>query len=202
MKDAVFVKPGDPILNKRAVEVEPKDINSKEIQDIVSKMLEIASGEQGNPEVPTMVGLAAPQIGINKRIIIVDTKGSGRGEEPEFIVLINPKIVESSNELVEGREGCYSTSNACGIVARSKEIEVEGYDANADKISQMFKDFTARVVQHEIDHLDGIRFPDRITDDSKLHWVERDKFGQYRENWHTWKELCTRSKWEAIKAEN
>ncbi|MGH9856743.1 MAG: peptide deformylase, partial [Acidobacteriota bacterium] len=119
----------------------------------------------------------------------------GGGEQPDLKEFINPEIIESSDELEEGREGCFSTSRVCGIVERAKKVRVRAYNRQGELFEHEFEGFPARVAQHEIDHLDGIRFPDRITDDRNLHWVEENEFGDYRENWRNWAVNCSREKW-------
>ena len=163
-------------------------------------MFRVTYGRQGDAQYPTLVGLAAPQIGILKRIVIIGLNATGGGEQPELKVFINPVIIEESKEKEDGREGCFSTDRVCGIVERSKKVTVKAYDKEGNLITQVFEGFPARVAQHEIDHLDGIRFPDRIIDDSKLHWVEEEEYGEYRKHWATWEIKCPRSKWESIKA--
>jgi peptide deformylase len=163
-------------------------------------MFRVAKGRQGDAKYPTLVGLAAPQIGISKRIVIIGVNAVGGGEQPDLRVYINPVITEVSAETEEGREGCYSTDRVCGVVERAKKITLIAYDRHGEKVIKIFEGFPARVAQHEVDHLNGIRFPDRITSDKKLHWVEEDEFGEYRTHWKEWSVLCPREKWLAIKA--
>lgn len=194
------VLPSAEILNKQATDVPVAEIASDETQRLVDEMLKIANGTQGDTKRRTMVGLAAPQLGIDKRIIVVDIASTGMGETPDLRAYINPKIINSSGQTEQGREGCFSTGNVCGIVERSSSVTIEAYDRSGNSLSEKWDSFTARIFQHEIDHLEGIRFPERITDDKKLHWVEPELFGEYRVHWAEWSELCPRATWEAIKA--
>ena len=196
------MSPSSEILNRIADAIDVKEIGSQEVQQLIDDMLRVANGEQGDTNRRTMVGLAAPQLGISKRIIIIDTASTGMGEPPELCAYINPVITSRSEQLEQGREGCFSTGNVCGNVDRSSEIAISGYNRQGDLVSETWTGFTARIFQHEIDHLDGIRFPDQITDDSKLHWVEPDKFGEYRTKWAQWQELCPREQWKRIKSES
>ncbi len=195
------VPPDSAVLNLTAKEIVTGEITNKETQDLVDKLFRVAYGRQGGAKYPTLVGLAAPQIGVSKRVVIIGLNAVGGGEQPELKEFINPEIIETSEELEEGREGCFSTSRVCGIVERAKKVKVRAYDRQGELFEHEFEGFPARIAQHEIDHLDGIRFPDRITDDKNLHWVEEKEFGDYRENWRNWAVNCPREKWEAIKSD-
>ena len=194
-----FIDPDNEILSSRSVEVSVEDIESDELQSLIDAMFRLAYGEQGDAEHRTMVGLAAPQIGVLKRVIIAGVNAVGLGEQPELRAYINPVIIRSSNTTEDGREGCYSTGRVYGIVERAEDITIEAYDRKGNKITESYEGFPARVFQHEIDHLDGVRFPDRIADDSKLHWVEIERFGEYRQKWAEWDNYCPRERWEAMK---
>lgn len=199
MKELSPVAPSAEILNEKATDIAMTEILSHETQWLVDEMFKVANGTQGDTKRRTMVGLAAPQLGISKRIIIVDVASTGMGETPDLRAYINPKIVERSDQTEQGREGCFSTGNVCGIVERSSNIGIEALDRDGNPLSENWDSFTARIFQHEIDHLDGIRFPERIKDDTKLHWVEPEQFGEYRVHWADWAELCPRATWEAVK---
>lgn len=193
-----LLNPSDTNLNLVSEIVEPNMISSPSIQAIIDRMFEIALGEQGDASHKTLVGLAAPQIGILKRIIIVGTNSVGAGEQPQLEVFINPEITYESEAQEENREGCYSTGEICGIVSRAKIVTVSAYNRLGKVQLRGFEGFPARVMQHEIDHLDGIRFPARITDESKLHSVPEDQFGAYREGWKNWINLASFATWEAM----
>lgn len=196
------VPPSSEVLDLVATAVTVDEILSSEIQDLVDKLLRIAHGRQGDAQHPTLVGLAAPQIGVSKRIVIIGIDSRGDGQQPTLREFINPKIVAHSSDMLEDREGCYSTDRVCGIVSRSSNVTVKAYDRKGEPFELTLEGFPARIAQHEIDHLDGIRFPDRISDDSKLHWVEEHEFGDYRKHWQDWTKRCPRDKWLAIKHGN
>ncbi len=162
-----LVEPDSEVLQQLADAVDEAMIPGTEIQTIIDDMLAIANGEQGDAKRPTLVGLAAPQVGVKKRIVIIGVNADGKGARPDLKVFINPEIVEQSDETEEGREGCYSTSRVCGAVERKRRVVVKALDRNGQEFTQILEGFPARVAQHEIDHLDGIRFPQRITDDRK-----------------------------------
>lgn len=104
-------------------------------------------------------GLAAPQIGISKRIIVFRTKGFGEGGKikgpDEFEVLVNPRITQSRGEKVMMTEGCLSCPEIQVEISRFPEIKVRALNEKGEKVSKRYLDYVARVVQHEIDHLDG-----------------------------------------------
>jgi len=196
-----FVKPDDPVLIKRAEEIKPEEIKSPETQEVIEKMLNVAYGEQVDRNKPLLVGLAAPQIGISKRIILVDVAARGKGNVGDLRVYINPEIVWKSDDEVEWYEGCYSTDRVCGIVSRPNSIKLKALTKEGQPVEENYEGYTARIFQHETDHLNGTEFVSHITDDDKLHWVEEDEFPEYRNNegWRNWPEKCPRDKWEKIK---
>lgn len=196
------VPPSSEVLSLTATKVPIGEITNSETQELIDKMFRVAYGRQGDAKYPTLVGLAAPQIGVSKRIVIIGMNAAGGGEQPELKEFINPEIVTTSEDMVLGREGCFSTGRVCGVVERAQSVTVVAYDRVGKKFEHEFEGFPARVAQHEIDHLNGIRFPDRITDDNNLHWVEEAEFGDYRQNWRNWSVYCPRERWEAIKSDS
>ena len=116
--------------------------------DLIKDMAETMYTDSG-------VGLAAPQVGISKRIITID------GEEDGLIVLINPMIVKSEGEVV-AEEGCLSVPGIYSQVKRSSKVTVKALNENGDPIEITKEGLAARALQHEIDHLDGILFIDRV----------------------------------------
>lgn len=136
---------GEPILREKALPV--KEI-TPEILNLVKDMAETMYTDSG-------VGLAAPQVGVSKRIILVDE------EEDGLIVLINPVIIKSEGEVV-AEEGCLSVPDIYSQVKRSSKVTVKALNENGDPIEITKEGLTARALQHEIDHIDGILFIDRI----------------------------------------
>lgn len=134
----------------------------KTVLDLIKKMQETVVLENG-------VGLAAPQVGRNIRLILVKLGN-------RFLPMINPKIREISSEQFSGEEGCLSLPGEFGIVCRAKEVLVEFLDEGGRQQSLRLKDFEARIVQHEIDHLDGVLFVDRLDKTtSSLSFSERER---------------------------
>lgn len=121
------------------------------------------------------VGLAAPQIGVNLRVVIFGFERSARYPDAEavpYTVLINPVITPLSEAQDEGWEGCLSVPGMRGWVPRYSEIRYQGYDALGEIIDRRVNGFHARVVQHECDHLDGVLYPRRIRDLTRFGYAD------------------------------
>ena len=136
---------GEPVLRGKALPV--KEIDPEKLI-LIKDMAETMYADSG-------VGLAAPQVGVSKRIIVID------GEEDGLIVLINPLIIESEGELEE-EEGCLSIPGIYSLVKRSSKVTVKALNEKGDPTEVTKEGLAARALQHEIDHLDGILFIDRI----------------------------------------
>ncbi len=198
---SIFTPPGDPSLTMIAQEVPLIEIESTEIQSIIDRMFHIAQGERTDPNQRVMVGLAAPQIGISKRIILVDIGFDNEKKElGELTAFINPEILWASPEIVEGHEGCFSVDpRILGIVPRAQMIKIRAFDRHGNQIVAEYSGFIARIFQHETDHLNGIRFPDRVGPMGKLHWVENDRHEDYRKKWEHWDCPCPWDLWISMK---
>lgn len=142
---------GDDLLRKRSREVEVVDDKIKQLLDDMYDTLKASNDG---------IGLAAPQVGVLKRVIIIDLGEEGDGK---VYKLINPVITKRKGEQV-CREGCLSVPGLLGDVVRPKEITVEALDENGKKIVIKAKDLFAICLSHEIDHLDGILFIDKATE--------------------------------------
>ncbi len=154
------VKMGNPQLATPSLRVENPNIITPALQAIMQDMLDTMQKEHG-------VGIAAPQIGCNQRIIMFGFEESRRypdAPDVPFTILINPEITRLSDELIDGWEGCLSVPGLRGLVPRFNHIEYSGYNHLGEKITRIAEGFHARVVQHEYDHLDGILYPQRIKD--------------------------------------
>lgn len=193
-----FVAPNDPVLDKVAEDVSVEEIKSDEIQAIIDRMLAISKIEREDGKVYRMLGLAAPQIGISKNIILADTAFDEVDKDPnrDLEVFINPRITYLSEEMESAREGCYSAGCVQGIVPRHKEVAVEGYDRNGNSKGIHCEGYVARILQHEVDHCQGLRFPDRIEDFDDLHWVEQDEFETYKKEFKNWPKKVSQDKWK------
>lgn len=136
---------GDPVLNKVSKEV--TEVTPR-IQDLIDDMFETMYETGG-------VGLAAPQVGILKRIVVIDTTG----DDP--ILLINPRIVETSGEQT-GNEGCLSLPGKSGVVTRPNYVKVVAQNENMETIELEGTELLARAFCHEIDHLDGHLYTEKV----------------------------------------
>lgn len=202
-----FLPPNHPGLNTRSAEIPLEEISSAETQALIERMYDVAYGEDRGQNKKFLVGLAAPQIGVFKRVILVDLEAAAIRTVPkdnpqEIQVYINPEILWRSEEMASWREGCFSTGKIFGIVPRPNEIIIHAYDRTGQQITQKYEGYTARIFQHEIDHLEGIRFPDRIQNDDHLHWVEEDQVIEYRQKFDTWPQKFPRANWEKLKSDH
>jgi peptide deformylase len=140
---------GDPILREKAP---PVDAVTAAVRSLIADMFETMYAEEG-------VGLAAPQIGIPARILVIDTREEGITP----IALVNPVMLEASEETQKAEEGCLSLPGLNDVVERSARVVVSGIDRAGMQTRFAADGLLARVLQHEIDHLDGILFIDRVS---------------------------------------
>ncbi|MCA1925364.1 MAG: peptide deformylase [Thiobacillus sp.] len=120
-------------------------------------------------------GLAAPQIGVGLQVVIFGVNGNPRYPEVEpvpFTVLINPVLAPLAGAMEEGWEGCLSVPGMRGLVPRHTALRYQGFDASGEAIDRSVRGFHARVVQHEVDHLQGILYPMRIRDMRNFGFTE------------------------------
>ena len=153
-----ILKMGDPRLAERSEDV--VDFSTQALQNIISDMQEAMNAHQG-------VGIAAPQIGVQQRIIIFGFERNPRypNESPvPLTTLINPTYEPLSDEKVPGWEGCLSVPGLRGLVPRYQKIKYRGYSEEGVLIERIVTGFHARIIQHECDHIDGVLFPQRIKD--------------------------------------
>ena len=147
----------DPVLRRKARAVTKFD---KELQTIIDDMIETMREAPG-------VGLAAPQIGLSERLIVVEYYENDEAEQDEneakkkVWVMLNPEIVKASEEKVMGVEGCLSIPNLVGEVERHEVIQVKGLNRRGQPMRVKATGWLARIFQHEIDHVNGVVFTDR-----------------------------------------
>ena len=143
---------GDPVLREEADEVVAF---GADLRALVRDMFETMYHEEG-------IGLAAPQIGISKRVIVVDLRREDRDDD-EPMALVNPRVVWASSEKSKQTEGCLSIPTLEEIVERPAKVRVEAHDPDGERVELHADELLARALQHEIDHLDGVLFLDRVS---------------------------------------
>jgi peptide deformylase len=150
---------GDPVLREVAGPVEAFD---EDLRTLVRDMFDTMDAEEG-------AGLAAPQIGVSKRILVVDARRDEEsrigapGENPVRFALVNPVLVEVSREEDRGMEGCLSIPGVSEVVNRPAEVTVEGFDPDGAPLRVRGRGLLARALLHEIDHLNGVLFLDHLS---------------------------------------
>lgn len=163
---------GHPVLRRKAQTV--NNILSHECQSLIRQMMTTVENAGG-------VGIAAPQIYQNVRIFIMCSKPNERYPNAPLMAptaIINPEIIDASPEIEKDWEGCLSVPALRGLVPRHKSIKVSYYDANGEHQNTVFTDFVARIFQHELDHLNGITFIDRVESSLEL-MSEREWYQQH-----------------------
>jgi len=149
----------DPILRRKARTVTTFD---KKLQAVIDDMIETMRVAPG-------VGLAAPQVGISERLIVVEyyenkqAEEAGEDAKKKVWAILNPEIVKASEEKVMGVEGCLSVPNLVGEVERHESVQVKGLNRRGQPMRVKAQGWLARIFQHEIDHLNGVVFTDRAT---------------------------------------
>jgi peptide deformylase len=150
-----------------------------ELQALIENMIETMRSANG-------VGLAAPQIGRSLRMAVIedlpkiDDDGEEIPDSRDLYVIVNPEIVWESREIVDGIEGCLSIPGYLGEVDRAESVRVRGQDRNGNKKRWRLKGWTARIFQHEIDHLDGVLYIDKLTAPENF-WTEEAFHAQFEE---------------------
>lgn len=140
---------GADVLRQPARDVEHVD---DEVRALIDDMFETMRHAEG-------IGLAGPQVGVSRRVLVVD---AGR-EQRQPLALVNPKVTQATSESERSEEGCLSIPGLSAVVERPAGVVVEGLDRNGEPVRIEADELLARALQHEIDHLDGILFLDRIS---------------------------------------
>ncbi|MCB0418009.1 MAG: peptide deformylase [Bdellovibrionaceae bacterium] len=156
---------GHPVLRKVARDLKPEEIQSAEIQQLIEDM-KATMREYGG------IGIAAPQVHESVQLALIDLPPSAEEPGQSLTVFVNPKIKVLDKEEQGYWEGCLSVPELRGLVFRPRKVEVSYLDEKGKKQSFVAEDFLATVVQHELDHLQGILFVDRIEDMTKLAFLE------------------------------
>jgi peptide deformylase len=180
-----IVQAGEPVLRRRARDLTPEEMTSPAVRQLISLMRETMRDAPG-------VGLAAPQVGVDVRLAVIEDRAeyqaglspeelAAREREPvDFHVIINPRLIVEDPEPVEFFEGCLSVSGFSALVRRARAVRVEAFNENGEAISLQARGWYARILQHEIDHLDGMLYIDRMEprsfstlENHRRHWASR-----------------------------
>jgi peptide deformylase len=144
----------DPVLRRKAHKVTSFD---KDLQTLIDDMIETMRQAPG-------VGLAAPQVGVSQRVIVVEYGNEEDDEAPKKLyALVNPEIVSGSEDMIEGTEACLSIPRIQGDVERHEKLVVKGFNRQGKQVKLKLSGWMARIFQHEIDHLEGVLFTDRAS---------------------------------------
>jgi len=167
MQKPNITRAGNPVLRAVAAEVAPGELGSKALVELVSKMVEAMRAAPG-------VGLAAPQLGVSKRVIVVedtearmsklsskDRSTRGRVTLP-LLVVVNPDLTLIGDKTATFFEGCLSVPSYMALVERALEVRVRGTNEHGDPVDLTVSGWPARIFQHEVDHLDGMLYVDRM----------------------------------------
>ncbi|MBF5045149.1 peptide deformylase [Aggregicoccus sp. 17bor-14] len=178
-----IVQCGEPVLRQRARELSAEEVQSPAVQQLIALMRDTMRDAPG-------VGLAAPQVGVDVRLVVIEDRaeyqaGLGAGElaarerEPvPFHVLVNPRLTVEDATPVEFFEGCLSVSGFAALVARARGVRVDALDEQGRPFSRSARGWYARILQHEVDHLDGALYLDRMQprtfstlENQRRHWL-------------------------------
>ena len=154
---------GHPVLRTRARPLEPDEIGTRKIQQLIDDMFETMGDSQG-------IGLAGPQVHESIRLFVAGVDGEEGMMSP--VVLINPEVTPIGSSVEDDWEGCLSIPDIRGRVPRATDIRIRAVDRHGQALSMTANGFPARVVQHETDHLDGVLFFDRMTSFESLSFLE------------------------------
>jgi peptide deformylase len=167
---------GDPVLREAARPVTPEELAGAEVQRLIDDMIETMRAANG-------AGLAAPQVGVPLRIAVIEVR-EGNPRYPykppiPLTVLVNPELTPLDDATFATNEGCLSMPNVRGDLERFENVEVRYLDREGEPHSETRRGLTAGTFQHEVDHLDGILFVDRMADMSSLStWAEFERHGK------------------------
>ena len=171
-----ILKLGDPILRKLSQDITEEEIGEKEFKKLIRDMFDTMKHAEG-------VGLAAPQIGVLKKLIVIGSEKNERYPDAPFVaeqVIINPKVTFQESPIKGYWEGCLSVPGMRGLVERPTKISMEWLDEKFQKHKEMIEGFQAIVFQHEIDHLSGILYVDRLKDPKLFGFT--DALGETEDN--------------------
>lgn len=171
MTELQIVTLPDDVLRKKARPVTKFDADLQTLIDNMIETMRVANG----------VGLAAPQIGQSMQLAVIETlpeedeNGEPIPDSRELFVIVNPRIVWESRDVIDGIEGCLSIPGYVGEVERAYAVRVRAQDRRGKPLKLRLKGWTARIFQHEIDHLDGVLYIDKLTDRENF-WSDEEYY--------------------------
>jgi peptide deformylase len=162
---------GHPVLRQKARALDRAEIRNPIVQKLIDDMIETMVEYHG-------VGLAAPQVHEPLRLFVVTLDHDDPGQaDAQPVAIVNPEITPIGTEAEEDWEGCLSIPDIRGRVPRAREIKVRAWDRHGERIELHARNYPARVIQHETDHLDGILFFDRMRSFESLTFL--DEYSRY-----------------------
>lgn len=189
--DLTILEPKDAQLRRSAAVVTRAQLRTKTMQETIERLLDFVYGHNNKGDDherahPMTVGLSAPQVGINRRMSVVDL-AIGSKLFNDIHVLINPVIISHGKATADYREGCINLPRIWGSVKRYKNVTVQALDRSGNILTLGLTGWPAALLQHEIDHLDGRLFIDRLEDPAHAHFIDSEHFKEYNKktaaNW-------------------
>lgn len=183
----------NPKLRKICEPITLRELRTKKTQDLIESLLSYVyatnnKGADSRRDKPSVVGLAANQLGVNQRIVVVDL-GIGHKSYSDIHVLVNPVIKWKSKTLTERSEGCVNLNGIHGFVKRSTRVKLDAYDRSGNAISLDIHGWPAILLQHEVGHLNGELFIDLLPNPKKAHLVDDSEVVEYKRNKKSWKKF-------------
>lgn len=191
--ELTVLAPKDTILRTPCLPLTKRDLRKTTVQQEIEALIDFVygnnnKGKNRNRNHAMTVGLSANQVGLNKRISIVDMAIGKRGYS-DIQVLINPEITWMSTATVENCEGCVNLPSIWGYVKRSKRIKVKALDRSGNEIALTLNGWPAILLQHEIDHLNGKLFIDKLPDAKGAFHVEDGDYQKFKQEKRAWKKF-------------
>jgi peptide deformylase len=188
-----ILTPQDPQLRQPCEPLTPVDLRQPKTQKLIEKMINFVyqrntKTKKHKKTVPRTVGLSANQIGINKRISIVDL-AIGKKKFHDVYVLINPEIIWKSRTKIEKQEGCVNLPDIWGHITRSKRIKVKALDRSGNKLLLDLNGWPAVLLQHEIDHLNGTLFIDHLENPARALSITAADYPSFKQSPKTWEKF-------------
>ena|ERR1035438_6727272 len=190
MASLIVLNPDNDLLRRVCSKVSLRQLRSKVLQNKIDDLLDFVykgsnKGATRNKTRLSTVGLSANQVGLDFSITVVDL-GIGHKSYNDLYTLVNPRIIWSSKTQIERDEGCVNLDHIRGFVKRSYRVKVEAFDRSGNKISLDLHGWPSVLLQHEVDHLNGRLFIDKLKDPKKAHLVKTGELVEYKKVKKDW----------------